>query len=821
MRQPLLPVAFAYVIGVTLAAWWPVSLVASIVVACAVLAAAFAVPRWRLILLWPLLIVTGVVSLTVRTAILSPHDLRLQAGESPQIATLRGTLVGDPSLREPPSSQPGEPHTLAILDVHTWIVPGKERPTFGRVLVNTRGALSRQFHSGRQVEVYGTLSPPEGATAPGLFDYRAYLRWQGIYHQVRARGTTDWRIVDPNDTHVPIATQFIEWAQATLGRGLPVEDESLRLLWAMTLGWRTALTDEVSEPFMRTGTMHIFAISGLHIALIAGILVTLLRVLQIPRAACGAVVIPLIWFYTLVTGWQASAIRSSLMMTIVVLGWSCHRPSDLLNSLAASALAILVWEPRQLFQASFQLSFFVVLSMALLLPPLERLRDRLLQTDPLLPAELLPPWRRWLEPSLRWMMLNFGISLSAWLGSLPLVAHYFHLVTPVSLLVNMLVVPLSSLALMCNLGSLLSGAWWPALAELFNHSAWFWMTATVRVCDWAAAIPCGWFHSAGPGALGFLTFYGLLIWGSGRFGQRAPWRWLSLVLIGIIGLTGVILAWRGHQDTVLTVLETGGGGVTWVNAPGQASDLLLDTGDEIQATVVTKPFLQAGGVNRLAQVAFTHGDLRHVGGWRALFDSFQVQTAGLSRIRFRSQAYRQLAARLDRHPAVRFFDRGDELAGWRVLHPDATDSFSLADDNTLVLLGTVGESRVLLLGDLGTAGQKALLEREPTLSANIIVAGVPTRGEPIGAALVAATRPQLIVLDDASPSTSASPPAYVSRWREQGITVLRTSDHGTVTIRFGKTGWKAAGMKNPPTMGPPSPTLPATEEVNPAAPGDE
>ena len=73
---------------------------------------------------------------------------------------------------------------------------------------------------------------------------------------------------------------------------------------------------------------------------------------------CGAVVIPLIWAYTGVTGWQASAIRSTVMMTVIIAGWSLKRPSDLLNSLVAAGFIILVWEPQQIFQARFQLSFF-------------------------------------------------------------------------------------------------------------------------------------------------------------------------------------------------------------------------------------------------------------------------------------------------------------------------------------------------------------------------------------------------------------------------------------------------------------------------------
>jgi len=136
----------------------------------------------------------------------------------------------------------------------------------------------------------------------------------------------------------PLTDRFLNWSQRTLALGLPVEDEPLRLLWAMTLGWRTALTADISEPFLRAGTMHLFAIDGLRIALISGMLVALLRVLQISRAWCGLVAIPVIWFYTAATGWESSAIRASVMMTIVIGGWALKRPGDLINSLAAAAV---------------------------------------------------------------------------------------------------------------------------------------------------------------------------------------------------------------------------------------------------------------------------------------------------------------------------------------------------------------------------------------------------------------------------------------------------------------------------------------------------
>ena len=330
--------------------------------------------------------------------------------------------------------------------------------------------------------------------------------------------------------------------------GLPVEDESLHLLWAMVLGWKTGLTSEVAEVFMQSGTLHIFAISGLHIALIAGILIRLLRVLRVSRGASGLVVIPLIWFYTGATGWQASAIRSTVMMTIVIAGWALERPSNLINSLAAAGLVILMWDPRQLFQAGFQLSFFVVLGIALIVPPLETVRQKLLAPDPLLPPELRPGWQRWLDWPIRAVTTSLATSLAAWLGSMPLIAWYFYMITPGSLLANLVIVPLSSIALMSSLGSLICGDWARPLTVLFNHSSWFWMLLMVRLSEWFASLPGAWFYVPQP-SLALSALYYLLLGAVLSGVAFAPrWRVWACVAAGLLsgGCLTVWLASRGH-----------------------------------------------------------------------------------------------------------------------------------------------------------------------------------------------------------------------------------------------------------------------------------
>jgi competence protein ComEC len=124
----------------------------------------------------------------------------------------------------------------------------------GRVMVSTSGLLEN-FSKGQEIELNGVLKKPDVPIVEGAFDYRTYLERQGIYYQLTVESTNDWKAL--NESRTPFADRFFSWAQRVLQRGLPVEDESLRLVWAMTLGWKPALTDEVSEPFMRSGTINI------------------------------------------------------------------------------------------------------------------------------------------------------------------------------------------------------------------------------------------------------------------------------------------------------------------------------------------------------------------------------------------------------------------------------------------------------------------------------------------------------------------------------------------------------------------------------------
>ena len=796
MKRPLVAVVSCYTIGVLLGGAFQPPLAALFALSFIVLILVLALKKFRPFLIWPLLMLVGWANLASRIAVVSQDDVRTLVGNDSAIAAVRGTLIETPHLKIAERDGQETEHSLARVRV-TGLRRGQNwQPAHGSIMVTTPEPLAETFFSGQPVEITGVIAYPPPPLAEGLFNYRDNLQTRGIYCQLKTSSTNDWHLRAPTISAPPLTDRFLNWSKGTLALGLPTEDEPLRLLWAMTLDWRTAFMGDISEPFLRAGTMHLFAIDGLRIALISGMLVALLRLLQISRAWCGLMAIPAIWFYTAATGWESSAVRASVMMTVVLGGWALKRPGDMINSLAAAALIILLWEPRQLLEAGFQLSFFVVLVIALMLPPLNRISDRLLQHDSLLPVELLPRWRSALDATLRMFTRYCSLSLAAWIGSIPLSAKYFHLFSPVSTPANIVAVPLGTLALMSNLGALICGTWLPWVTEWFNNSAWFFMVAMTDVSEWATKIPGAFFYVPAPSWLQIGIYYAVITgalsgWLFAR--SRRIWSMSALILISATCLW----RWEQSRDKIaLTVLPLNGGHAVFVDAAGQKNDWLVDSGDENSVEFTLKPFLRSQGVNHIPRLVLTHGDVRNCGGAESLDELFGVSDLLTSPIHFRSTAYRNVVAEFDKAPVRHeIIQRGDTAGLWQVLYPGATGDFPRADDGALVLLGNFRGARILLLSDLGRAGQDALLLCTNDLSADIVVTGLPNKGEPLCDALIDAIQPKVIVVADSElPATRRASRALKDRLEQNKIPVIYTRSSGAVTIVTDKSGWKLRTM---------------------------
>ena len=720
----------------------------------------------------------------------SPHDLRAVIQADAEIVTLRGRLVATPSPTNVEKSGWGK--IRLPVDVEAVARDGQWLSADGRVLLNTSQTLGREFYSGRLIEVDGVLAQPPIAKAPGMFDYRRHLARRGIHFVMR---TDKWSrcslVAESPAPRRALVDHFRAWAMNALEHDLPTRDEPLQLLWAMALGQRQGLDHEAAEPFMRSGTMHLFAISGLHIALVAGILVALLRVIRVSRGAVGLVAIPLLWFYTAATGWQPSAVRATIMMSVVLAGWALKRPTDLLNSIGMAAFIILAWDSQQLFQASFQLSFMVVFSLGLVLPPLADRLKRWVSPDPLLPRELWPAWRRQVAWPLAWLAGGASTSVAAWLASAPLVAFYFNLFTPVALLANVPVVLLGGAALASCLGSLVFAAWLTPVSALFNHAAWFFMTGMVTLSEWATTLPGAFQYVRSPSPW-LMALYYIILFGAGA-GWLLRMGWRRWMVIGAgVGFAATVPWLIARESETARVTLLADVPVVYQEAWGGTSDLLVDVGDQDLFGARVTQFLRNRGVDRVDQLVLTHGVRHHVGAFTNLMQTFPVGRVHLSHARSRSKFSKDINPRLEARPGwSRFVVAGDRLGRWEVLHPAADEDFQKSTDDAVVLQSTFHGVRVLLMSDLGRLGQRSLRRRHPGLRVDLVVTSIADDGHTLEQPLLAQLRPQVILVHDCSePVGERAPEGLQKRLDQGGARVFYTRREGGLRVEFRPDGWR-------------------------------
>lgn len=799
-KYPLLRPAIAFATGILIASWLPFTWqIGFVFAALLATAAGFWLSQRNLLLLGAWLIFGGAL-FSFRYDVRDTTDLRVLQNGEPELIRIVGELSGDPERRVLEQDGNTRYRTTARVSVRqiqrrndTW------QPASGDVAVSTTGFLPDEFVAGTRVEVFGVFSKPRGPIAPGLFDFENYLKWQRIFFVLRAETTNDWKLIQQPDAWnaATLYRNFNHWARRTLQRGIPY-DENTRLLWAMVLGWKAGLTNEISEPFMRTGTLHVFAISGMHIAMIAGILVNALRWSRLSRNWAGGIAIPLIWFYTAATGWQASAVRSTIMCSVIIFGWLLKRPNNLLNSLAASAVLIFLWQPEQLFQTGFQLSFILLLSFAVWpglspntpwpdpsmylgyvepeefgsKPDLNRWTlfmaktyERLTGRDPLLPAELRPSWRQRLDPVVRGVLGGLNVSLASLVGSLPVIAQYFNLISFSSLIANLVIVPLSGVALALSTGSLVLG-WLPFLPEALNFVSWNTMRLMVAICRNLESFTWTYEYVQAPGVIVVIAYYvGFIALLNGRY----------RIALASAALVISIPLWREATAQSVTILP--GNGVIYVDAPWSHNDLLVDCGRDYEVATLVKPFLRARGVNRLNAVVLTHGDVAHVEGYSRLAEEFRPKTIYTSGARSRSPVYRGIVRSLEASPSKwRAISAGDEICGWRVLHPASDQDFSRGDDEALVFSKDSGKI-ITLLSDLGRNGQQALAARGE-LKSHVVVAGAPNDGEPLRPELMDALRPELIVITGNDAKTQRA----LTSLRSRATNVISTIEKGAITF---------------------------------------
>jgi competence protein ComEC len=266
---------------------------------------------------------------------------------------------------------------------------------------------------------------------------------------------------------------------------------------AMFLGDKAALGRQQKEAFIASGTMHLFAVSGLHVGIIAGAFALVLRrVLRVPPAPAAAVGLGLLFLYVQIIGAPPSALRAFLMVAFYWGAQLFRRKPAPVSALLASALTVLLIEPRQLFSAGFQLSYLVVAALLLYAAPLTEWANARLDPYRLIPAGSLSRAQRFIRKSLTVLNGSLVVSVTAFIFATPLTIAYFHVFAPGAILLNLILIPLATVVIVAALLSASVGlAGLGAACAGINAAAWALVWEMWTVVEAAVRLPGGFWEA--------------------------------------------------------------------------------------------------------------------------------------------------------------------------------------------------------------------------------------------------------------------------------------------------------------------------------------
>jgi len=529
---------------------------------------------------------------------------------------------------------------------------GEYLPASGRLLLSIRESC--RFHYGDVIRFTSRLRLPHNFGNPGGFDYERYLRFKGILVRGFVNDASGI-VVLRSETGNPIRARlesFRDRVRKSIQEAAP--DTEGKIIQAMILGDQKEIPKDTMDKFSRTGTIHIIAISGFNIGIVAVFSIFVLRLFlksseylllrwnMTTMTTFFAILVVIL--YTFIAGSGISVVRASIMVVLFMVAILINRERDLYNTLALAAFLILLVSPTSLFDISFQLSFAAVASLLFLMPRL----TALLPTFP--SADFLSMTRReWLlyhfKKVLRALILFSFASLSATLGTLPLIILYFNRLSLITLAANLLVVPvLGIIAIPFCLLIVLAVPISSTLTHFIVRISELLVRISLFIVDELAALPWSSVYVATPTILEIGAFYLLLIslgfWldASRSKRERLPprraalvWKIIFAFLLFFFILDGLLLHLRGlHQGKLaVTAVDVGQGSATLIRFPG-GKRMLVDGGGFFDDSFdvgkyVLAPFLWHEKINRIDTVVLTHPHPDHLGGLLFILENFQVR----------------------------------------------------------------------------------------------------------------------------------------------------------------------------------------------------
>ncbi len=684
-------------------------------------------------------------------------------------------------------------------------------PTTGKIILRLPGPWPSRLSPGDRLLVRADLKRPDSSRTPGVFDYGQYLAEKGIWTSGFVRSPLFLEKIQEKPSLLHRLRFLPEKIRVRIGSHIDsaVAAELSGVYRAILIGDYSRVDPATLESFKGSGTMHILSISGLHMTVIGTLVYAVLYwlfsrfeilLLHYPlRKWAGLSCIPVLLGYGLLAGINTPVFRAVIMSCLVIVAISTDRRKSPSALLACAALIILIVDPLQLINASFQLSFLATMAILFLFPVLKNL----VQAD----TAAGPPTTR--QRLGNWLVAGLLVSTVATLATIPVTLYAFNRFSPVGLLANIFVEPL-----IC-LWSLPAG--FLAIPFLFLEpeiSTWLFrigaagLGIAVDGVKFFSSLPHATLWLPPPPiwliAVYYVGFLGCTLWG--KLARVSAWSFAAILTVGLALMLHPPSLLRKNTTGFLQVsfLDVGQGSATLLEFPSGLT-VLIDGGGPFSATSsvgerIIAPYLWYKGVRKLDAVVITHPDADHYNGLGFILRHFSPARLWVRDTTGHDDNFRQLIRLAEEEQiAVIVPKDGEHLDGatssdrleclTNISAETAASSPPESRDPAnagIVVKACSGRRCVLLPGDIGRTFESLLIRHDYDLSADILLAphhGSRTSNSP---EFLAAVSPTIMVVSAGRSGRGHFPHGGLEDdCRRLGIGLLTTPSLGTLEVSAG------------------------------------
>ncbi|MEA3467931.1 MAG: DNA internalization-related competence protein ComEC/Rec2 [Thermodesulfobacteriota bacterium] len=693
-------------------------------------------------------------------------------------------------------------------------------PVQGLIKLRLKGSWPKLWLPGEKLIIRARLSRPYRYGNPGGFDYPAFLASKNIRITGRIGSIAHIHMLDRKHSWAHSLRYFPEKIRLSLRDHInnTFPSQQAGIYRALLIGDRSGIDKKELEAFKASGVMHILAISGLHLSLVASTLFLIFYWLArrsqylMLRFSCKKLAltatIPPLCGYALLAGAQTPVLRSLIMVLVFILAFCVHRQRSPFSTLSFAALLILLLNPLSLFTVSFQLSFAAVASLILILPNLTSLLQQKNEPDKNSLLNLL-------SRSSRWVTAALLVSIAATIGTAPLLIHSFNRLSTVGPVANLLLEPL--LCLWSLPWGLLSipvlfidpqyGGWLLQTGGLGIKTA---MSVTNFFADFRGSTL--WFATPPPLLILFYYFSLVLCFSKLSWTRTLP---LFLFVCSLFFFPPQSFLEKYSTESELVFLDVGQGSSTLINFPG-GKTVLVDGGGSSSAKFnvgesLIAPYLWHRGITHLDTIIVTHPDADHFNGIPFLLQRFQPDILWTNGESGHSQQYDDMLE-LARNLRIKTkIPEGNELimeAGGAILQNinnpflDKTQIYNAvpllhSNDKSLILHFAGRDLSCLLPGDITQRVEKALVSNNSLLQSSILLSphhGSKTSNSPV---FIDAVNPEQIIVSAGRFHPFLFPSSGLRSYcEENNIPLLNTAKIGAVTIRETRDGVELSHLSN-------------------------